>query len=95
MLRDPDFGAVRIRAFGTFAFKVAEPDKFLRDVVGTDGHYTVEEIEEKLKSIIVTRFTDAVGESKVAALDIAARYDELSELTRQKLMLDTVLVFPN
>jgi membrane protease subunit (stomatin/prohibitin family) len=89
MLRDPDFGAVRIRAFGTFGFKIAEPAKFLRDIVGTDGHYTVEEIEEKLKSIIVTRFTDAVGESKVAALDIAARYDELSELTRQKLMLDT------
>jgi membrane protease subunit (stomatin/prohibitin family) len=88
MLRDPDFGAVRIRAFGSFGFKVAEPAKFLRDVVGTDGHFTLDEIEEKLKSIIVTRFTDALGEAKVAALDIASKYDELSELTRQKLVLD-------
>ena len=88
MLRDPEFGPVRIRAFGNFTFKVADPGKFLNEIVGTDSHFTVDEIESQLKSIIASKFSDSVAESKIPVLDLASNYDELSELLHKKMQND-------
>ncbi|MDQ7780033.1 MAG: SPFH domain-containing protein [Planctomycetota bacterium] len=79
MMRDAEFGAVRIRAFGNYTFKVVDPAKLIREIAGTDKHFTTDEISEQLRNIIITRFTDFLAESKIAVLDLAAKYDELSK----------------
>ncbi len=80
MLRDPEFGPMRLRAFGTFAVRVFDVPAFLRNIVGTDHRFTVEEIGEQLRDMLVARFADALGEAKVPALDLAAHQDELGRL---------------
>ena len=85
MMRDADFGMIRIRAFGTYAMKIADPKLFFNTVVGTQGLTTTDEITGQLRSIILSKLSDAIAESKVAALDIAAKYDELSAFGKQKL----------
>jgi len=88
MLRDPEFGPIRIRAFGNFNIKVSDPKKLLEEVVGTDGHFTLDEIHSQLKSLAVSRFSDAVAESKIPVLDLAANYDELSDLMKERMNPD-------
>ena len=85
MLRDPEFGAIRLRAFGNYALRIKDPVKVIREVAGTDGHFTTDDITEQLKNIIVTRFSDAMASSKVAAIDMAAHYDELSKEIQEKI----------
>lgn len=85
MLRDPEFGPVRLRAFGTYSLKIKDPVRFLREITGTDGHFSITEIGGQLRNMIITRFTDALGESKVAALDLAANYDELGAFVAQRI----------
>lgn len=85
MMRDPDFGMVRIRAFGNYSIKVSDPAKFLTEIVGTDKDFETGEISSQLKSYVITRFTDAVGESKIPVLDLAASYNELSDFCEKKL----------
>ncbi|HET9947760.1 MAG TPA: SPFH domain-containing protein [Longimicrobiales bacterium] len=100
-MRDAEFGPVRVRAFGTYAFSVADPAKFLREIVGTDGHFTTEEISDQIRNILVARFSDALAESGLAVLDMAAHYDELggklhdrvrSDLSAYGLELSALLV---
>lgn len=79
MLRDPEFGPMRLRAFGTFAIRVFDVPTFLRLIVGTDQRFSVEEIGEQLRDMLVARFADALGEAKVPALDLAAHQDELGK----------------
>jgi membrane protease subunit (stomatin/prohibitin family) len=78
-LSDERFGLVEIRAFGTYAFKVSNPGKFIVDIVGTDSNFTNFEINEHLKSLIATRFTDTVGEANLPIELYAANTSELSE----------------
>jgi membrane protease subunit (stomatin/prohibitin family) len=85
MLRDAEFGPIRLRAFGTYAIKVIDAAKFIREIAGTQSHFTTEEVTEQLRNLIVTRFTDAIGESKIPALDLAANYDELSTFITGKI----------
>ncbi len=85
MLRDPEFGPLRIRAFGTYAIRVSDPAAFIREVVGTDGRFTSDEITGQLRNMIVTRFTDVIGESNLAALDMAANYEELGEFVAERI----------
>jgi membrane protease subunit (stomatin/prohibitin family) len=77
MTRDAEFGPVRLRAFGTFAFRVSEPARFICEIVGTNGHFTTDGIDDQLRNLIVTRFSDAVGEGKIPVLDLAGNYDEM------------------
>ncbi len=79
MLRDPEFGPIRIRAFGVYEFRVVDPVVFIRDIVGTDGNFTTEQVTNQLRNIIITRFTDAIGESKIPVLDMAANLNEFSQ----------------
>ena len=85
MLRDPEFGMLRLRAFGIYSFRVNEPLAFLRQVSGTNGQFDIDGITGQLKRLIVSGLTDLLGELKLPALDLAANYDEISEKTREKL----------
>ena len=85
MMRDTDFGMIRLRSFGTYATRIADPKKFFATIVGTRGLTSTDDILGQLRSTIVSRFSDAIAESKVAALDLASKYDELSALVNQKL----------
>jgi membrane protease subunit (stomatin/prohibitin family) len=77
MLRDPEFGPVRLRAFGTFGFHVTDAEAFLREVVGTSGDVDTAQVTDHIRNLVVSRFTDALATSGLAALDLAAHYDEL------------------
>jgi membrane protease subunit (stomatin/prohibitin family) len=85
MMRDADFGMVRLRAFGIYSIRVADPRAFIKEVAGTNGRFETEDIEGQLKRTLVSGFTDALGESKIAALDLASNYDELGRFGRTKL----------
>lgn len=88
MLRDPEFGPVRLRAFGNYTLRIKDAVKFLREIVGTDAHFSVNEITDQLRSMIVTRFTDVLGESRIPVLDLAANYDELGDFVKQRIQPD-------
>lgn len=77
MLRDPEFGPVRLRAFGSFAFRVAEAGRFVAEIVGTQGHFRADDIGATLRDLVTARWADALGEAGVPALDLAAKQDDL------------------
>ncbi|HQO09388.1 MAG TPA: SPFH domain-containing protein [Clostridiales bacterium] len=79
MLSDDRFGMIEIRAYGTYVMRVKDGPVFIREIVGTDGNFTAEKINEQLKSLIVARFTDAVGEAKIPIEKYAADINETSE----------------
>jgi excisionase family DNA binding protein len=79
MLRDNDFGIVRLRAFGTYDFKVVEPKTFLKEVAGSDHNFRLDEFSDTMRSRIVSIFTDAIATAKIPVLDVASRYTELGE----------------
>ena len=82
MLRDSDFGIVRLRAFGAYSLRVADPSEFIKEVAGTNAHFQTEDIDGQLKRAIVTEFSDALGELKIPALDLAAQYKEIGDASR-------------
>ena len=86
VMRDPDFGNIRVRAFGTYTLKAKDPKTLLRELVGADGYFETEEISELLRSIVNTSFADIVAKSEIAVLDFAAHYRELSEEIRKVVM---------
>lgn len=79
MMRDADFGVVRLRAFGTYDFRIVDPPRFLREVAGTDQNFRLDEFADTMRSRIVSVFTEALATAKVPALDVASRYSELGE----------------
>ena len=85
MMRDAEFGMIRIRAFGVYAFKVADPVVFLREVFGTRKITTAEDVEGQIKRTLVSGLSDAIAESKIPALDLAANYEELSAFGLQAM----------
>lgn len=82
MLRDPEFGPIRIRAFGTYALKAVSPRALLEELVGTDKMVDADEITELLRSIIISTFADIIGSANVAALDLASKYLEFGGALR-------------
>lgn len=87
MLRDAEFGPIRLRAFGSYTLRVKDAGAFVKHLVGTGvgGDFTVEDISNQLRNNIVSRFGDALGESKIPALDLAAHYDDLALLLGKRL----------
>jgi membrane protease subunit (stomatin/prohibitin family) len=77
IMRDPDFGPVRLRAFGSYAIRLQNPAVLLRQISGTEGHFTLEGIENQLRNIVLSRFADMMGESSIPVLDLASSYTEL------------------
>ena len=85
VMRDPDFGPVRIRAFGNYALKATDPRALLTELVGTDGEFESDEVSELLRAIINTAFADLVASSKIAVLDLAGSYQEFSAQLREEV----------
>ncbi len=85
MLRDPEFGAVRLRAFGSYAVRIDDARKFMQEIMGTDGLFTVDEISEQLRNMIVSRFSTVVGSANLPVLDMAANYEQLGQFVTQKI----------
>jgi excisionase family DNA binding protein len=79
MMRDNDFGVVRVRAFGTYDFRIVNPKLFLKEVAGSDHNFELEEFADTMRSRIVSVFTDALATARIPVLDAAARYTELGE----------------
>jgi excisionase family DNA binding protein len=79
MVRDNDFGVVRLRAFGTFDFKIINPPLFIKEVAGSDQHFRLDEFADTMRSRMVSVFSEAMASAKVPVLDIATRYSELGE----------------
>ncbi|MEM7596667.1 MAG: SPFH domain-containing protein [Pseudomonadota bacterium] len=80
MLRDPEFGPTRIRAFGTYTVRVVDPARFLTEIVGTDGEFTMDEISYQVRNIIVQSFSRIIAGSGIPVLDMAANTADLGKL---------------
>ena len=78
-VRDPDFGVVRIRAFGTYDFRIVQPALFLKEVAGTDQNFRLDEFTDTMRSRIVSIFSEALAKAKIPVLDVATRYSDLGE----------------
>ena len=85
MMRDAEFGMIRVRAFGIYSFRVSDAAKFLKEVFGTAALFTVEGVEGQIKRTLVSGLSDAIAESKIPALDLAANYEELSAYALQAI----------
>jgi membrane protease subunit (stomatin/prohibitin family) len=88
MMRDQDFGMVRIRAYGSYAMQVVDGPAFLRQLLSTDPSFQVVDISGQLRNLIVTRFSDAVASSNIPVLDLASNLDELSTYCQQRIGAD-------
>lgn len=78
MMRDPELGVVRIRGFGKFSFKVFDAENFLKELFGTSASYSIKDISEYLRSMIISDISDTLAEMKISALDISAQLKEIS-----------------
>lgn len=85
MLRDPDFGAVRVRGYGTYSFRVKDPYVFMTELSGSHSTYRTEEISDHIRSMLVMAISDALGESGVSVVDMAANLMELSDAVKASL----------
>ena len=85
ILRDKEFGMVRARAFGSYAFKVVNPTEFLKKIFGTNSTYTTESITSQFKSMVVSAFSDAIAELNISVIDLASKYDEAAVSCQEKL----------
>jgi len=85
MIRDSEFGGMRVRAFGNYSVRVTEPLKFIQEIVGTDGVFTTDEVSNQLRNLITSRFATAIGGSGIPVLDMAANYDQLGEYLTRKI----------
>ncbi len=80
ILRDPEFGPTRLRAFGTYAVRVTDPAKFLVEIVGTDGEFTMDEISFQIRNIIVQEFSRVISTAGIPVLDMAGNTKELGRV---------------
>lgn len=85
MMRDKDFGMIRLRGYGIFSFRVNNAEKLMKEISGTNKIFKTDAITEQLRKMIISSVTDAIAESKVPALDLATQYNELSEATMARL----------
>lgn len=85
MMRDKEFGMIRLRGYGIYSYRVNNAEIFLKEVFGTNQHFDTESISGQLKRTIISGITDLIGEAKVSALDLAMFYDELSDQAKTKL----------
>lgn len=85
MCRDPEFGMVRLRAFGTYSIRVSDAAKFLTEIVGTDGEFTMDEISFQIRNIIVSQFSAGIAGSGIPVLDMAANTPDLAKLLAARI----------
>lgn len=83
--RDTEFGAVRLRAFGSFSFRVSDAALFIREIVSSNPEFATENISEHLINIALTKCIDAIAEKKIPLLDLSAHYEEISDIITEKV----------
>jgi membrane protease subunit (stomatin/prohibitin family) len=83
--RDPEFGMVRLRAYGTYSMRVTDPGRFMTEIVGTDGTFTTAEIEFQIRNHIVSNFSQIIAASGIPVLDMAANTLDLSEIVAERI----------
>ncbi|MBP7003224.1 SPFH domain-containing protein [Amaricoccus sp.] len=83
--RDPEFGMVRLRAFGAYTMRVADPGKFMTEIVGTDGEFTTAEIEFQIRNVIVSSFSQIIASSGIPVLDMAANTVDLAKIVHERI----------
>ncbi len=88
MLRDAEFGMVRLRAFGNYSIRISDAATFVKQIAGTGARFTLEELDEQLRDMVSSRFADALGQSKIPALDLAGNYEQLGQLIATKMASD-------
>ncbi|PIC59198.1 hypothetical protein CSV80_01340 [Sporosarcina sp. P12(2017)] len=86
MMRDPDFGMIRLRGYGIYSYRVSDPTVFLRELFGTNSSYDTNSVEGHLKKMIISGLSDLFAESQIPALDLSMHYDELSEQGKEKMI---------
>jgi excisionase family DNA binding protein len=86
--RDADLGMVRLRANGVYSFEIKDPSLFVNKIVGARGIFQTSDIEDMLRSIIISKFIDLLGEAKVPFLDLGTKYNELSAGAKAKISAD-------
>jgi len=79
MMRDPELGVVRVRAFGTYAMRISDAEKFLKEIAGTDWQFTTDEVSEHIRNQIVSRFSEGVAQANIPVIDLAANYSKVGE----------------
>jgi len=87
-MRDKDFGSIRLRGYGSYAFKVSNPEVFLKEMAGTNSSFTTEDIEGYLRSQLITCISDTIAESKISALDLSANLNEFSKVALEDAKLN-------
>jgi membrane protease subunit (stomatin/prohibitin family) len=85
MMRDAEFGPVRVRAFGSYAFKITDPGTFLKELVATDPSFEAFEVTNQFRNAIVSRFVDVVAAAKIPVLDLAGNYERVSKLALDRI----------
>jgi membrane protease subunit (stomatin/prohibitin family) len=88
MLRDADFGIVRLRARGNYSYKIGITKEMVSRFVGAQSDFYNDTIEDQLRVKVISSFSDCIGEHKIPALDLAAKYDEISAFMTDKLQAD-------
>ncbi len=88
LIRDKDYGAVRVRAFGNYSFRVDDAYIFMQNLAGTSIHYETGEIVDYLRSLVVRGISDAIGECQIPVLDMAGNLQELSAIVEEKVKSD-------
>ncbi|WP_136682371.1 SPFH domain-containing protein [Falsirhodobacter xinxiangensis] len=83
--RDPEFGPVRLRAYGTYSMRVTDPGRFMTEIVGTDGEFTADEISYQIRNVIVQEFSRVIAGSGIPVLDMAANTADLAKLVVQAI----------
>lgn len=78
MMRDDEFGNIRVRGFGVYSFKVSDPKVFMKEIFGTNSVYKVSDVSDAIKPMLIQAITDTIAESKISALDLAANYKEFA-----------------
>jgi membrane protease subunit (stomatin/prohibitin family) len=84
-LRDPEFSMVRLRAYGRYEIRIVDAAKFLKEIVGTDGHFTIDEIDAQLDNMIVGKLATVLAQSELSVLDMASSYERFGRFLTQKL----------
>ena len=87
-LRDTDLGLVRLRAFGQYTMQLADPKRFVDQIVGTQGIYQTQQIEDYLRGVVISRMTDVLGENMTSIFDLPQLYDEIGAAMRAKVQDD-------
>jgi len=88
IIRDKDYGAIRIRGYGTYSFKVKDAYVFMQELSGTNSSFKTQDITDYLRSMVITGISDAIGESKIPVLDMAGNLIELGKYVQKALQED-------